>query len=475
MITSATEVTNIASNPPATPPTKVGDTYTTEIYSITAGRVYGNTEVTMSGGWVMRNIYGGGNMGSVGKGNYAGGADDYTEGSSISKGYGEHISGNLWTPSSNFNPNAPITTLNKPTTMADYFLSSGKSKVVITGGKVGYLVSEADKDKKKVSSKDDMPTGNVFGGCRGESAPNITETPRYHYCPAFFSGYVNETDVTIGDATNTTEGYTGPIIYGSVYGGGQDGHVRRDTKVTVNKGTIGIPYNTTNTGIFGDLKDEKGKDNLHWLHRGNVYGSGSGIGKYEYDFNYDGDYNDVVSYGPDGRKVETKEKDYSTSAGSVTRFTEVNINGGTIHRNVYGGGSLASVGPPAIPSTRPDVALIKHEPTAAELADKKGLGWQSMCTVNIAGATIGTPDDYNGANTTGAYNEVYGGEVYGGSRGMIEYDDENKNKFADFATTVWTQVNIKNGTNGTTIMGNVFGGGDAGAVKKDTDVRIGDE
>ena len=51
--------------------------YTTDVYGFTSGKVYGNTYVTMTGGQVMRNIYGGGNMASMGKGNYAGGSDDY--------------------------------------------------------------------------------------------------------------------------------------------------------------------------------------------------------------------------------------------------------------------------------------------------------------------------------------------------------------------------------------------------------------
>ena len=88
-----------------------------------------------------------------------------------------------------------------------------------------------------------------------------------------------------------------------------------------------------------------------------------------------------------------------------------------------------------------------------------GIGKQSMCTVNIGGAgkvTIGTPSNYL---------SHYGGEVYGASRGFSSLDNI-------FATTIWTQVNIKNGA---TIMGNVFGGGDAGMVKRNTDVQIGEK
>ena len=397
----------------------------------------------MTGGWVVRNVYGGGNMGSIGKGNYAGGADDY-----YPAGYGETLykndseKENLWTPSKNFDPNAAISSENSPETMADHFLSSGKATVTITGGTIGYI----DFNKPEDYIKDGLPYGNVFGGCRGEAAPNIRESPRHLYSPEFFSGYVNETNVTIGDATNTTEGYTGPRIYGSVYGGGQDGHVRRDTHVKINIGRIGIPYLPDRIEKLGNLTDQTtGKDNIHWLYCGNVYGAGSGISKYNYTYHYADDRGDVTT------------EDYSTSAGSVTRFTYVDINGGTIYRNVYGGGSQASVGPPAIPPTRTETAYKYGDTTRDEAfgGGTIGPGWWSQCNVNIRG-TVGMPGK--------DYNEIYGGEVYGASRGDAALGE-------GYANVVWTLVKIMDGAN---IKGNVFGGGDNGIVKRDTDVRIGE-
>ena len=403
------------------------DHYSLDIYSTTAGKVFGNTSVEMSGGYVVRNIFGGGTMGSVGKGNYAGGTDDYN-----TAGYGETLNDKLWT--SSYNPNES----NSVKDNAWHFLNSGKCSVKITGGTVGYI----DASNSSNSIKDNLPYGNVFGGCRGEAAPNIMESPNYRYCPEFFLGYANETEVIIGDETKIDdENYTGPTIYGSVYGGGQDGHVRRDTHVIINKGEIGKPYGTN------VLKDKDGNyitdlDDDQWLHRGNVYGAGSGISKYTSTLQY------VDSY-PESDKIP--ETDYSTSAGSVTRFTTVDIKGGTIHRNVYGGGSFASVGPPAIPPTRTDLADKKDDTTTH---DGK-TGWQSQCTVNISG-TIGTPTDYQAH---------YGGEVYGASRGLSSDNTQ-------FATSVWTKVHIKKGAD---VQGNVFGGGDAGMVKKDSEVIIGEK
>ena len=380
------------------------DFHDATIYSILAGKVFGNTKVDMSGGYVVRNVYGGGTMGSVGKGNYAGGTDDYS-----TTGYGENAGGNLWTSSADGDN-------------AWQFLNSGICTVNITGGTVGYT-----------GTKDGLPYGNVFGGCRGEAAPNIVETPRYLYSPEFFVGYANETRVTIGAEGSTT----GPRILGSVYGGGQDGHVRRDAKVTINSGEIGSTY----TGDGTDL------NNIEWLHSGNVYGAGSGIGKYQFDFNHDGDFDDVVDYNNGRSTVATKETDYSTSAGSVTRFTTVDIKGGTIHRNVYGGGSLSSIGAPKIPVN----GVMPPDPYHPNRSTE--VGKLSLNEVIISGGTIGDVD--------GVANG-YGGDVNGGSRGDFALGNS-------FSTSIWTDVTISGSAD---IKGNVFGGGEAGLVKQDTEVKM---
>ena len=130
----------------------------------------------------------------------------------------------------------------------------------------------------------------------------------------------------------------------------------------------------------------------------------------------------------------------------------MNINGGIIHRNVYGGGSLSTVGAPKIGQS-----YLPYP--KGDTAEGHGIGKQSQCTVTIGGAgkvTIGTEAEYA---------EHYGGEVYGASRGNAALDANQ------FGSVIWTKVHVKNGAN---IQGNVFGGGDAGMVKRDAEVIIGD-
>ena len=392
------------------------------IYSLTAGRVYHNTKVTMTGGRVIRNIYGGGNMASVGVGNYAGGPGDYRE-----AGYGER-----WTSDNLY--------------LRDSLLHTGHTYVTVTGGIVGILNPAKPKD----SFKDDLPLGNVFGGCRGEAAPSVSPTlsPRHAYAPAFFSGYVNHAHVVIGDSTSAVNA-AGPRLFGSVYGGGQDGHVRVETDVKVYRGEIGVTYTNPGAakalvGVPSEADIRAGNDmtdDAHWVARGNVYGAGSGLGKYT---------KKEVS----GAVTET----YATSSGSVTCSTYVYIKGGTIHRNVYGGGALASIGPLVLPGNP-----VPQPETTKTIVDIRGgvIGSAADFAGGSYDYSFDAHDALEAASGTLEWNS-YGSRVYGASRGLQEANP------TDFATDWWTFVTVHDGT----IHGSVFGGGELGTVKKDTRVKM---
>ena len=413
------------------------DSLNVPVYSITAGKVYGNATITMNNGYVVRNIFGGGNLGSVGKGNYAGGTDDYTyyapnqvkPSSGIHVGYGECLQDNLWINTD--------------------FMTSGIVTITVLDGTIGTAND----------TKDDLPTGNIFGGCRGIAVPNVPYSlqPRYLYCPEFYLGYVNESVVTIGDNVN----HTAPRIYGSVYGGGQDGHVRREAKVTVYDGVIGNAYTTANRLLVGTLTldddehptpadlaliaDHSDINHLQWLHRGNVMGAGSGIGMYDSNKDDEGDT-------------------YSTAAGSVTHRTIVNIKGGTIYHNVYGGGSLASVGPPKMGQTvdiDAPASSANNGNGYTDISTRLTNGKSSISIVNIE-SKVG--DDESFANG-------YGGNVFGSSRGANAAEQPDLESGKTYASGFYNEVNIKAGAN---ILGSVYGGGEAGMVFNDAKVNIAD-
>lgn len=312
--------------------------FDTVTYSVTAGKVYGNTYVSVTGGHILHNVYGGGNLGSVGKGNYHGYGETYTD-----------------------------------------TANSGRAYVDIFGGTIG--------------TDDDNDNGHVFGSGHGVSPRDESRTPRILYCPEFFAAYVNRTFVTIGETVGTSDS---PRIWGSVFGGGENGHTRADAHVVVNNGKIGKAFTS------GDPESRV------WTLRGNVYGAGRGIDKYNNEY-------------------------YTLSSGSVTNNTYVDINGGTIYRNVYGGGSIASVGPPAVPPSSE----------------------ASACYVNI-NSTVGY------ANSEA---DKYGGSVYGSSRGEPATDRSN----ATLSKAKQTIVNINTGAD---VKRSVFGGGENGQVDENTDVNI---
>lgn len=312
--------------------------FDTVTYSVTAGKVYGNTYVTVTGGHILHNVYGGGNLGSVGKGNYHGYGETYTD-----------------------------------------TANSGRAYVDIFGGTIG--------------TDDDNDNGHVFGSGHGVCPRDELRTPRILYCPEFFAAYVNRTFVTIGETVGTSDS---PRIWGSVFGGGENGHTRADARVVINNGKIGKAFTS------GDPESRV------WTLRGNVYGAGRGIDKYNNEY-------------------------YNLSSGSVTNNTYVDINGGTIYRNVYGGGSVASVGPPAMPPSSE----------------------ASACYVNI-NSTVGY------ANSEA---DKYGGSVYGSSRGEPATDRSN----ATLSKAKQTIVNINAGAD---VKRSVFGGGENGQVDENTDVNI---
>lgn len=364
--------------------------------SPSAGRVYGHTTVNVTGGHVMRNVYGGGNMAGVGDG-----------------------------------------TRNASGELVSSHATAGTTTVTITGGTIGKEYNEV-KDAAR-----GQWGGNVFGSSRGLSANDVHVKNM---------AFVRETKVDIKDGVagstvdpahvgktdesvftvTTTAGHA--TIYGSVFGGGENGHVWHNTDVVID-GNVTIGYD--NVASIGEP-----------VYPGNVYGGGRGI--------------DL-----------TDASHVSRTSGAVYGNTHVTIKGGTIYHNVFGGGSLASVGRyifynQATPAEQA-AAEFKVDDYVIRLADKDadfaaGKAYEGITPgidsswgksyVTILGGTIGV-------------NAVNNGRVFGAGRGIAGQDGTG-NAFNYYTFVDQTLVNIKGGQ----INGCVFGSGDNGHVSGNTVVNV---
>ena len=319
-----------------------GNLVVNSVADLDAGLVKGNTFVTINGTKettkIVHNVYGGGAVGSVG----------------------------TFTRDAN----------GMPTTCTD---GTGNTTVTIKGGTIGY-------DRKD--------SGMVNGSSRGwEGNPDGSFLDQL--------AWVNNAIVTIGDATTNDED-KGPAILGSVYGGGENGHNYSDGSVTINKGTIG-----------------NAKESANAYDCGNVYGAGCGTDTYWIDTN------------DNGNKDEGEEH-HNQKAGWVRGNTNITVNGGNILRNVYGAGSMGSVG----------------NDTDAE---------SGKVTITINGGTIGRAEDSDH------------GHVIGGPKGDLA---ETEFKASAKSTLVNINAHPSDANKNPIVWGSVFGGGEAGIVKGSVAVNM---
>ena len=231
--------------------------------------------------------------------------------------------------------------------------------------------------------------GNVYGGGRGDAGPPESDFPNM--------AKVKQTTVNIRQQSGKQT-----WIEGSVFGSGEDGHVLQDTYVNIHGGQIGGHH-------YGNL--EPCNDPYH----GNVYGGGRGVDTYE-DPEHPGTFV------------------YSTTAGWVQGNTNVNMYGGHVVRNVYGGGNLASVG------------------NANEAPDANGNYHTGLASVTIVGGTVGTINE----------DENFGNVFGSGHGGSGE-------EYVHLAYVKNTHVTIGQTAQ---IYGSVFGGGEDGHVRKNAIVDI---
>ena len=358
------------------------------IYSASAGRVYGNTNVYITGNArVLHNVFGGGSVASVGTYVY-GGANGF---------YGD------------------------PT---DIHAGTGKATVIVDGGRIG-ITGENE--------------GGVYGGGRGIAASTTSD--------ATHLAYVDNTFVHITDGVSASKPNQFADVRGSVFGGGMNGHVLHDASVKVSGGVVGgkmgfdyghydtISFPSTlrpavvDTNIYGvnfysgarhqdTLSDRNGRvDNGISVFLGNVYGGGRGVDHY----------------------TDSGTPHISHTAGRVYGNTHVLITGGLIYHNVYGGGSVASVG-------------------RYNTSGSGDVTWVSggKSTVDIRGGRFGTA----GRND---------GRIFGSSRGMAGGEYVNTS-YVNIAHVIIGKAADTSAA--PDIRGSVFGGGENGHVLDSTLVTI---
>ena len=172
------------------------------------------------------------------------------------------------------------------------------------------------------------------------------------------------------------------LIYGSVFGGGEDGHIINNSKVNIEAGTIG----TTGTSYVD----------------GNIFGGGRGF------------------------------SGNALTAGNVGGNIEINISSGTMLGSVYGGGRLASVG------------LYLAQPESENYGRMQDGASHGYITINISGGTIGAASVFGNERPTHLITgNVYGASM--GRLTDIAGTSPNP-LWAKLAQVKNTQINITGGT-----------------------------
>ena len=206
-------------------------------------------------------------------------------------------------------------------------------------------------------------------------------------------------------------------VKGSVFGGSESGFVQFDTNVNVFGGTIGI----------------NGKGGADF---GNVYGGGKG------DVEYTGEQENYVAAGI--VKGNTKVV-ISQASGKTTK----------IYHNVYGGGAYGTVGEFEYDATTGLPTGRKTYKVGETVQSTTG----GKTEIDITGGTIGTTGQNNGM-------------VFGSSRGDVGAPGSIHDKAAwvyDTEVKIGTQ---NDDTDGPTINGSIYGGGENGHNYHNADVYI---
>ena len=300
----------------------------------------------------------------------------------------------------------------------------GKCTVVMTGGTLGVPRTLAQIAAHPV-------TCYLFGAGKGDMRDGFNDWNN-----------VGSVDLTV----------SGGWIYGSVFGGGEDGHVLGDVKVTIDGGIAQYEtsaaditqYETSAADIIAGTYCCIGSWGTSYVD-GNIFGGGRG---------FSGE---------------------ALTAGGVGGNVEVNITGGRMLGSIYGGGRLGSVGSYFVASDDGNYGKLQPDDGTDDLAttdidESKNHGY---ITVNISGGIIGGDIEFQyppvranmpSTQLDGQNRLVHtrGGNVFTGCMGrFLQLDNENViPDWEKLGRCKGTTLNITDGT----IKGCVYGGSELGTV-----------
>ena len=286
-------------------------------------------------------------------------------------------------------------------------LVEGSTKVVINGGHILTSVYGGNEQTDVLGETSVVMNGGTVGVPRDSTT--IMANPALCYV---FGGGKGDKRTAFNTWTNvksTSVAIKGGTVYGSVYGGGEDGHVLRDAAMAVTP----AENKTVRIGCGGT----SGYD-------GNVFGGGQG-------------------------------SPVAQTAGVISGNVSVNVTGGTMWGSVYGGGRLASVGTYLVPATETPSDKDKYGKLIPD-------GKEQVVTDDGSAADITVAKRTHGEITMTVTGGNIKGSVFGAGKG---------DRRTDFNT--WTNVKSTSVTiNGGTIEGSVFGGGEDGHVLRDAVTSI---
>ena len=303
-----------------------------------------------------------------------------------------------------------------------------------------------------------------FGGTATLGVPRTLKQIDAHPVTCYlFGAGKGDQRVLFNKSTNVEEvevNITGGRIYGSVFGGGEDGHVHRNVTMNISDDTSESNHTNTMIGTWGTSYVD-----------GNVFGGGRGFGGDAY------------------------------TAGNIAGSVTMNINGGTMLGSIYGGGRLGSVGyglfnegVDGYGEMRPDNTVEESNPTSATDFNRGHIN------ITISDGTIGNDYEYivpNSSNipstiaqtdiskwtsenwtawkahnhipktefdASGRLTHTKGGNVFAGGMGrQTQLDGQTP-----ISAINWWQLGCVKQTKltitGGHIKSNVYGGGELGAV-----------